>query len=90
MINWYTHWLLEARRHQEAVDKAEQHRLLAGAPPINVAVPLKNYQRWLVSLGGLLVDWGCSLQARYESLAASSPVDLMCEGRSAPVQVERG
>ncbi len=88
MVNWYTHLLLEASRRQEAIDKAEQHRLLDGAS--RTAVPLKNYQRWLVSLGGLLVDWGCSLQAHYQSLAASAPVDLMCEGRSAPVQVERG
>ncbi len=88
MVNWYTHMLLEARRHQEAVDRAEQHRLLDGTR--RAAVPLKNYQRWLVRLGGLLVEWGCSLQSRYESLAASASVDLACEGRPASVQIERG
>ncbi len=87
MNDWYMHSLLGARRHQEAIDEAERDRLADEVR--RTSVPLKNYQRWLVSLGGLLVNWGCSLQTRYESLAASSPVDLICEGQSTPVQVGR-
>jgi len=76
MINdSYVNFLADTRRRDEEIKYANQHRIAKAIPvkrPAFVGFIVRNYQRGLANLGGLLVDLGSRMQCHFESLLASS------------------
>jgi hypothetical protein len=75
-INWYLAYADDTRRRDAERSQAKKALLVREA--LNGQSPcLKLYQRGLVRLGDLLVNWGNRLQHRYERMVAvGAPANL--------------
>jgi len=77
MVTWKD-FQVEVARRQDEIARVENERLVRQLLRENV-LPLKRHQRWLVTLGAQLVNWGRRLQARYERpLVTRNPMGQDC------------
>jgi hypothetical protein len=70
-------------RREEEIALAEKYRLLKQNGSSKIAAE-KSYQRLLIGLGGLMVEWGCRLQSRYETAAVPAIGDYITESNPSP------
>ena len=83
MYDWYTFYRAEIQRREEEIAFAEKYRLLKQNGSSKIPAE-KRYQRLLISLGELMVDWGCRLQSRYETAAVPAIRDTVAESNTSP------
>ena len=77
MNNWYNYMVSERMRRAEEIEAARHYRLEKEAlaaqrhsqSSTGVGVVIR---RWIYTLGGRLVAWGCWLQTRYNRSLAQT------------------
>lgn len=70
--------LIQAERRAELRRQADRHRLIRSLSPGEPRPP-RRLDEALNALGGVLIAWGCRLQARYERIlqVSAQPADAL-------------
>ena len=81
MDNWYLYHAVETRKRDRELVQAENYRLAKAGTEKSWFV-LRTYQRIVVRMGTLLIDWGYRMQSRYDNLAVGGGTGSISKHRS--------
>ena len=80
MKDWYTTYVDETRRRHDEIKFAEAYRLAKAGLPEQPSSKVR--QRFFISLGARLVNWGYHLLVHYQTPQLATPPEYAKESRA--------